>query len=94
MKIQAKILSVMGSLTKPWSFTDGALNSNEDKLELIMKDLNELVEQSKTMSGQAFNNFSYNERMQTLSSFLNDNQAKHLFKDKEVKNSKTIDIKL
>ena len=50
MKLQAKILSVMGPLTKPWSFIDGALNSNEDKLELIMKDLKKLVEQ---LVGQA-----------------------------------------
>lgn len=36
MKIQTKMLSVIGPLTKLWSFIDGALNSNEDKVEFTM----------------------------------------------------------
>ena len=43
MKIQTKILSVIGPLTMLWSIIDGELNSNEDKVEATIEDLNELV---------------------------------------------------
>ena len=85
MKIQTKILSFEGRLTKLRSVIDGVLILNEDILCLIMlamEDLNGLVKQSITMLGQAISNVSYKGPIQALLTPLNDNQANHLLKDK------------
>ena len=72
----------MGPLTKLRSIIDGELNSIEGKVEFTIEDLNELVEQSITMQGQALNTVPYNRHIQALFTLLNDNQAKHFIKDK------------
>ena len=72
----------MGPLTKLRSIIDGELNSVEGKVEFTMEDLNELVEQSTIMQGQALNTVPYNRHIQALFTLLNDNQAKHFIKDK------------
>jgi len=47
-----------------------------------MEDINEYVEQTITMLGQAYNNISYQRRIQSLSCIMNDTQAKQTLKDK------------
>jgi len=81
-RIQSRIMNSMGPLTKLWSLIDEALTSNLEKVEVTMEDINEYVEQTITMLGQAYNNISYQRRIQSLSCIMNDTQAKQTLKDK------------
>jgi len=72
----------MGPLSKLWSLIDDVFNSNAETVEVTMEEVNEFVEQSITMLGQAFNNISYQRRIQSLSCLLNDHQGKQMLKEK------------
>ena len=97
-KTQAKILKVVGPLTRLRAITCGTLEGNSERVSLTVEDMNELIDQSSTMLGQTYvlscklyrvyhvfkiyhTNFIVLWRIQTLTSLLNDTQAKRMFKE-------------
>ena len=80
-KIKPNISEVMGLLAILWPIVCGTFEGDLESITLIVGNMNELIEQSITMLGQAFINVSYHRRIQTLSFLLNDTQTKSIFKE-------------
>ena len=49
VKLQSKILDIMGPLTRLWVMVGGALESNSESVVFTVDEMNELIEQSITM---------------------------------------------
>ena len=58
-KIQGQNRSVMGPLSKIWTTVESARSSQEDSVEVDLKEIQEFVEQTVLLVGQASNSVSY-----------------------------------
>ena len=82
IKLQQKIINVMGPLGKAWSLLQNALSGSSDRVEVHMGYLNELLEQSILLIGQINNSVNYNRRVNILSHVVKESSVKQLLKDK------------
>ena len=73
-KIQGRNRSVMGSLSKIWTAVNSARLSKEDLLEVDLKEVQEFVEQTVLLLGQASNSISYYRRFYMLLALTNSPQ--------------------
>ena len=70
-KIQGQNRSAMGPLLKIWTAVKSARLSQEDSMENVLKEIQELVEQTALQLGQASNSFSYYRRLNMLLALAN-----------------------
>ena len=93
-KIQGRNRSVMGPLSKIWTAVESARLSQEDSVEVDLKEIKEFVEQTVLLLGQASNSISYYRRFYMLLALTNSpQQSKQMLReDSELlqKNDKNI----
>ena len=65
-KIQGRNQSVIGPLSKIWTAVEPARLSQEDSVEVNLKEIQEFVEQAVLLLGQASNSISYYKRFNML----------------------------
>ena len=65
-KIQGRNRSAMGPLSKIWTAVESARLSQEDSVEVDLKEIEEFVEQTVLLLGQALNSISYYRRFYML----------------------------
>ena len=82
-KIQVKVGSVMGPLSKLWRVLEGVKTSPGDNVDVPVDLCVTLVHKCVLLLGQASNALSYNRRFNLLSNMLNDpRRAKSVLKEK------------
>ena len=70
-KIQDRNQSVMGPLSKIWTAVESGRLSQEDSVEVDLKEIEEFVEQTVLLLGQASNSISYYRRFYMLLALKN-----------------------
>ena len=73
-KIQGRNRSVMGPLSKIWTAVESARLSQEDSVEVDLKESQEFVEESVLLLGQASSSISYYGRFYMLLALTNSPQ--------------------
>ena len=73
-KIQGRNRSVMGPLSKIWTAVDSTRLSLEDSVEVDLKEIQDFVEQTALLLGQASNSISYYRRFYMLLALTNSPQ--------------------
>ena len=73
-KIQGRNRSVMGPLSKIWTAVDSTKLSLEDSVEVDLKEIQDFVEQTALLLGQASNSISYYRRFYMLLALTNSPQ--------------------
>ena len=81
-KIQGRNRSVMGPSSKIWTAIESARLLQEDSVEVEPKEIQEFVEQTVLLLGQASNSISYYRRFYMLWSLTNSpQQSKQMLKE-------------
>ena len=81
-KIQGQNRSVMGPLSKIWTAVESARLSQEDSVEVDLKEIQEFVEQTVLLVGQASNSISYYRRFYLLLALtISPQQSKQMLKE-------------
>ena len=81
-KIQGRIRSVMGPLSKIWTAVESARLSQEDSVEVDLKEIQEFVEQTALLLEQASNSISYYRRFYMLLALTNSpQQSKQMLRE-------------
>ena len=81
-KIQGRNWSVMGPLSKIWTAGESARLSQEDSVEVDLKEMQEFVEQTVLLLGQALNSISYYRRFYMLLVLTNSpQQSKQMLRE-------------
>ncbi|XP_057295867.1 uncharacterized protein LOC130624302 [Hydractinia symbiolongicarpus] len=83
-KVQQKKTDVLGPLSKIWSLMQRALSAQPGEIEVALEEVNELVEQSVLLLGQANNAVTYLRRVRVLSALMKDTKSKQLLKEKSL----------
>ena len=82
-KIQGRNRSVMGPLSKIWTSVESARLSQEDLVEVDLKESQEFVEESVLLLEQASSSISYYERFYMLLALTNSpQQSKQMLREK------------
>ena len=83
VKLQQKLLDVMGPLSKVWNIVQKASNSCFEQIEVSLPEILTNLDQTVMLLGQAFNNISYTRRFNALKQITGDpRKTKQLLKAK------------
>ena len=66
VKLQQRLLDVMGPLSKIWTTVESAKNSQDEHAEVSLGDMLRYLDQTVVLLGQAYNNFSYTRHFNVL----------------------------
>ena len=72
VKLQQRLLDVMGPLSKIWATVESAKNSQDEQVEVSLGDMLRYLDQTAVLLGQAYNNTSYTRRFNVLKKITGD----------------------
>ena len=72
VKLQQRLLDVMGPLSKIWATVESAKNSQDEQVEVSLGDMLRYLDQTAVLLGQAYNNTSYTRRFNVLKQITGD----------------------
>ena len=83
VKLQQKLLDVMGPLSKVWTIVEKASNSRFEQVEVSLPEILTNLDQTLMLLGQAHNSTSYTRCSNALKQITGDpRKTKHLLKEK------------
>ena len=72
VKLQQKLLDVMGPLSNVWTIVEKTSNSRFEQVEVSLPEILTILDQTVVLLGKTFNNISYTRRFNALKQITGD----------------------